>query len=91
MELKKYIPAYGPELIEKTLEHLRSSLDGEVGAMLECCGKVTKLIGENVKFKERNKKAVEEINITNADVIITICPSCYNVYSNTTDKKVIYY
>lgn len=85
------VPAYGPELIEKTLEHLRSSLDGEVGAMLQCCGKVTKLIGENVKFKERNKKAVEEINITNADVIITICPSCYNVYSSTTDKKVISY
>lgn len=85
------VPAYSPGLIEKTLAHLRDTLDGEVGAMLQCCGKVTKLIGEPVKFKERNKKAVEEINETNADVIITICPSCYNVYSSTTDKKVISY
>lgn len=85
------VPAYSPGLIEKTLAHLRDTLDGEVGAMIQCCGKVTKLIGEPVKFKERNKKAVEEINETNADVIITICPSCYNVYSSTTDKKVISY
>lgn len=85
------VPAYSPGLIEKTLAHLRDTLDGEVGAMIQCCGKVTKLIGEPVKFKERNKKAVEEINETNADLIITICPSCYNVYSSTTDKKVISY
>ncbi|MEG0669048.1 MAG: (Fe-S)-binding protein, partial [Clostridium sp.] len=85
------VPAYSPELVEMTLNHLRETLDGEVGAMLQCCGKVTKLIGEDVKFKERNKKAIEEINETNADVIITICPSCYNVYSATSDKKVISY
>ena len=57
--------------------------------MLQCCGKVTKLIGEDVKFKERNKMAIEEINATNADVIVTICPSCYKVYNSTSDKKVI--
>lgn len=85
------VPAYSPELVEKTLNHLRESLDGEVGVMLQCCGKVTKLIGEDVKFKERNKMAVDQINETNADVIVTICPSCYNVYSATTDKKVISY
>ncbi|WLF69392.1 FAD-dependent oxidoreductase [Clostridium septicum] len=85
------VPAYSPELVEKTLEHLRATLDGEVGSMLQCCGKVTKLIGEDEKFKERNKKAVEKVNETNADVIITVCPSCYNVYSETTDKKVIAY
>ena len=85
------VPAYAPELIEKTLEHLRETLNGEVGAMLQCCGKVTKLIGEDEKFKERNKKAINEIDETNADVIITICPSCYNVYKATSNKKVISY
>lgn len=85
------VPAYSPELVEKTLEHLRETLHGEVGSMLQCCGKVTKLIGEDAKFKARNKKAIEEINETNADVIITVCPSCYNVYSSTSDKKVISY
>lgn len=85
------VPAYSPELVEKTLVHLRETLEGEVGAMLQCCGKVTKLIGENDKFKERNKMAVDEVNASNADVIITVCPSCYNVYSETTNKKVISY
>lgn len=85
------VPAYSPDLVEKTLNHLRETLDGEVGAMLQCCGKVTKLIGEDAKFKERNEMAVEEINETNADVIITVCPSCYNVYKSTTDKEVISY
>lgn len=85
------VPAYNPLIVEQTLAHLRESLDGEVGAMLQCCGKVTKLVGEDVKYKERNQMAIEEINETNADVIITICPSCYKVYQNTSDKKVISY
>ncbi len=85
------VPAYSPELVEKTLLHLRESLDGEVGSMLKCCGKVTKLNGEDENFKKRNKMAIDEVNATNADIIITICPSCYNVYSETSDKKVISY
>ncbi len=85
------VPAYSPEMVEKTLLHLRDKLDGEVGSMLKCCGKVTKLNGEDKKYKERNKMAIDEINSTNADVIITICPSCYVVYNETSDKKVISY
>lgn len=85
------VPAYSPSVIEKTLEHLRDTLDGEVGALLQCCGKVTKLVGEDEAFKRRNKMAIDAINETNADVIVTICPSCYNVYNETSDKKVISY
>ncbi|MFI3210231.1 MAG: FAD-dependent oxidoreductase [Peptostreptococcaceae bacterium] len=85
------VPAYSPDMVEKTLLHLREKLDGEVGSMLKCCGKVTKLNGEDKKYKERNKMAIDEINSTNADVIITICPSCYVVYEDTSDKKVISY
>ncbi|MCR8744675.1 FAD-dependent oxidoreductase [Romboutsia lituseburensis] len=85
------VPAYSPSVVESTLKHLKSNLDGEVGALLQCCGKVTKLIGEDKSFKKRNKMAIDAINETNADVIITICPSCYNVYNETSDKKVISY
>ena len=85
------MPVYSPDLMEKTLEHLRETLDGEVGAMLQCCGKVTKMNAEIKKFEGRNKLAVDEINSTNADVIITICPSCYRTYSDTCDKPVISY
>lgn len=85
------VPAYSPSLVESTLKHLKSTLDGEVGALLQCCGKVTKLIGEDKSFKKRNKMAIDAVNETNADIIITICPSCYNVYNETSDKKVISY
>lgn len=85
------VPAYSPSVIEKTFKHLRDTLDGEVGALLQCCGKVTKLVGEDESFKRRNKMAIDAINETNADVIVTICPSCYNVYKETSDKKVISY
>ena len=85
------MPVYSPELMEKTLEHLRETLNGEVGAMLQCCGKVTKMNAEIKKFEHRNKMAVDEINLTNADVIVTICPSCYRTYSDTCDTPVISY
>lgn len=85
------VPVYSPDLMEKTLEHLRETLDGEVGAMLKCCGKVTKMNAEIKKFEGRNKLAIDEINSTNADVIITVCPSCYRTCSDTSDKQVISY
>lgn len=59
--------------------------------MLQCCGKVTLLNGEVEAFETRNARAVSEINQSQADVIITICPSCYNVYKETTEKPVISY
>lgn len=85
------VSAYRPDLMEKIMNHLRETLDGEVGALLTCCGKVTKLIGQNETYRKRNEKAVKAIDETNADVIITVCPSCYKVYQETCDKPVIAY
>lgn len=87
------IPAYSPELVEKTFNHLREALGAEnVGSILQCCGKVTSLIGETKKFEERNKKVIDVIDEMGAEIIITICPSCYNIYSATAkNQKVISY
>ncbi|MFD3157968.1 heterodisulfide reductase-related iron-sulfur binding cluster [Haloimpatiens sp. FM7330] len=87
------VPAYNPELVEKTLQHLKETLGEEnVGAVLQCCGKVTSMIGEDKKFKERNKKIMDIIDEMGAEVIITICPSCYKVFSATAkNQKVIAY
>lgn len=87
------VPAYSPELVEKTLQHLREALGEEnVGAVLQCCGKVTSMIGEDEKFKERNKKVIDVIDEMGAEVIITVCPSCYKVYSDTAkNQKTIAY
>ncbi|MGL4731884.1 MAG: FAD-dependent oxidoreductase [Clostridium sp.] len=87
------VPAYSPQLVEKTFIHLRKALGEEnVGAVLQCCGKVTTMIGETKKFEQRNKKVIDVINEMGAEVIITICPSCYNVYNDTAkNQKVISY
>ena len=87
------VPAYTPAGVENTLRHLRESLGAEnVGAMLQCCGKVTYLIGENEKYEVRNKKANDILDEMGAEVIITVCPSCYADFSRTArGKKVISY
>ncbi len=86
------IPAYKPELVEKVYAHLKETLGDDVTAMLRCCGKVTKMIGQSDDFVLRNKIALDEIEKTGADTIITICPSCFVTFEQTvTDKKVISY
>ena len=63
-----------------------------VGALLQCCGKVTRFIGETEKFEERNKKAIDILDDMGAEVIITVCPSCYKVFKETAkNQKVIAY
>ena len=86
------IPAYKPELVEKVYAHLKKVLSDDVTAMLRCCGKVTKMIGQSDDFILRNRIALDEIEKTGADTIITICPSCFVTFEQTaTDKKVISY
>ena len=87
------IPAYSPEGVENVLRHLKDSLGAEnVGAMLQCCGKVTKFIGEDGLFEERNKKAIDILDEMGCEVIITVCPSCYKTFKATAkNQRVIAY
>lgn len=87
------ISAYTPSGMENILKHLKDSLGNEnVGALLQCCGKVTDFIGEEEKFKERNKIAIDKLDEMGAEVIITVCPSCYKIYEKTAkNQKVISY
>ncbi|MGY3725625.1 NADPH-dependent glutamate synthase beta chain [Granulicatella balaenopterae] len=78
------VSALSPEANENILRHLKDSLGEEnVGAMLRCCGKVTGFLGENAKFDERNAMAIDELDEMGAEVIITVCPSCYKVFGKT--------
>lgn len=87
------VPAYTPEGVEKVVKHLKDCLgDENVGAMLQCCGKVTKFMGEEELFEERNKKALDILDDMGAEVIITVCPSCFKVFKETAkNQKVIAY
>ena len=82
------VSAYSPEGVENVVRHLKDCLgDENVGAMLQCCGKVTKFIGEEVRFEERNKKAIDILDDMGAEVIITVCPSCYKVFKATAKNQ----
>ena len=85
--------AYSPKGVENIVKHLKECLGHEnVGALLQCCGKVTRFIGETEKFEERNKKAIDILDDMGAEVIITVCPSCYKVFKETAkNQKVIAY
>ncbi|SHH35313.1 FAD-dependent oxidoreductase [Tepidibacter thalassicus] len=85
------VPVYSPELVEKTLLHLKEALDGEVGAVLQCCAKPTLMIGEDEKFEKRFKMVQKSIDETGADVIVTLCPSCYLTYEKYAKQEVISY
>ena len=85
------VSAYSPKGVENIVKHLKECLGHEnVGALLQCCGKVTRFIGETEKFEERNKKAIDILDDMGAEVIITVCPSCYKVFKETAkNQKVI--
>lgn len=87
------VSAYSPKGVENIVKHLKECLGHEnVGALLQCCGKVTRFIGETEKFEERNKKAIDILDDMGAEVIITVCPSCYKVFKETAkNQKVITY
>lgn len=87
------VSAYSPKGVENIVKHLKECLGHEnVGALLQCCGKVTRFIGETEKFEERNKKAIDILDDMGAEVIITVCPSCYKVFKETAkNQKVIAY
>ncbi|MBN1072664.1 FAD-binding protein [Clostridium botulinum] len=87
------VPAYIPDACEKVLNHLKSKLGEEnVGAILQCCGKVSLLVGEKERYLDINKRVIDQFDEMGAEFIITICPSCYKVYSETVkNQKVISY
>ena len=87
------VPAYIPDACDKVLKHLKEKLGEEnVGAILQCCGKVSLLVGEKERYLDINKKVIDQFDEMGAEVIVTICPSCYKVYSETVkNQKVISY
>jgi NADPH-dependent glutamate synthase beta subunit-like oxidoreductase len=70
------LPSYKPELVGKILEHLQDRLP-DTGAILKCCGKPTKALGQADAFKKRYAELQAEIDRLGAEEIIVACQSCY--------------
>ncbi|MFP4431946.1 MAG: FAD-dependent oxidoreductase [Spirochaetaceae bacterium] len=70
------LPSYNPEAVGQIYRHLNREL-GNTGAILKCCGKPTKALGQQDLFKERYGQLQTEIDRLGAEEIIVACQSCY--------------
>lgn len=83
------LPSYNPEVVKKTLEYLQEKIPG-TGAILKCCGKPTKALGQVGKFKERYGQLQGEIDRLGAEEIIVACQSCFLTMSEySKNQKVV--
>lgn len=83
------LPSYNPTAVGKVLSHLQDRLDGEVGSLLKCCGKPTKALGQDDKFKDRFKSVQKELDNVGAEVVIVACQSCMSIFSAYAKQKVV--
>ncbi|MEW9095919.1 MAG: FAD-dependent oxidoreductase [Clostridiaceae bacterium] len=70
------LPSYNPEVVGKILGYLQEKYPG-TSAILKCCGKPTKALGQVDKFKERYGELQAEIDKLGATEVIVACQSCY--------------
>ena len=84
------VPAYTPSGVENVVRHLKDTLgDENVGCLLQCCGKVSRFMGEEKKFEARNKIALDKLDEMGCEVIITVCPSCFKIFKETARNQKI--
>ncbi|MFW5811677.1 MAG: FAD-dependent oxidoreductase, partial [Alkalispirochaetaceae bacterium] len=82
------LPSYNPEAVGKIYSHLQATL-GNTGAILKCCGKPTKALGQYDLFKERYAQLQAEIDKLGAQEIIVACQSCFlNMSEYSPNQKV---
>lgn len=82
------LPSYNPVAVRKTMEHLQERLPG-TGAILKCCGKPTKALGQVDKFNKRYAGVQQEIDQLGAEEVIVACQSCFLTLSEYSPKQKI--
>ncbi|MHC6179805.1 heterodisulfide reductase-related iron-sulfur binding cluster [Clostridium sp. JNZ X4-2] len=68
--------AYNPVLVFKTFEYLKEDFP-ETALLVECCGKPSRIIGEEEIFQKKIKRFKEIVDSSGAVEIITACQSCF--------------
>ena len=77
---------HSPDGVGQIFDHLQERL-GYTGAILKCCGKPTKAIGQYQLFQERYAALQGEIDRLGADEIIVACQSCFLNMSTYSPKQ----
>lgn len=74
------LSSYNPVAVQKTLLHLQERMPG-TGALLTCCGKPTKALGQADKFNKRYAGVTKQIESLGAKEVIVACQSCYLTFN----------
>lgn len=69
------LSSYHPEAVAKTVEYLNLSFP-EFSAILKCCGKPTKDIGQYELYQRRFRGLLEDMEDTGVEEMIFACPNC---------------
>jgi Fe-S oxidoreductase len=80
------LPSYKPELVENILAYLQEKVP-RVGTILKCCGKPTKIIGQEDLFLKRYENLQAEFNQVEAEEVIVACQNCYSLVSEYSPKQ----
>ncbi len=81
------LSSYSPELVIKTVEHLKSIFP-DISVIQKCCGKPTKSLGQEELFNERFLGLLNDLKACDVDEVIVGCQSCYKVMELAENLKV---
>ncbi len=80
------LPSYNPKAVGNILEYLQEVYPG-TSAILKCCGKPTKALGQVDAFKSRYAELQAEIDKLGAEEIIVACQSCFLTMSECSPNQ----
>lgn len=83
------LSSYNSKHVERVFKYLNEKFEGEVGALLTCCGKPLKAMGEEEKFQERLKSSLDKFEELGAEKIVVACQSCYKIFSQYAKQEVV--
>ncbi len=81
------LSSYNPELVLKTIEHLKTVFP-DISIIQKCCGKPTKALGQEEAFQKRFDGLLEDFKFCEIDEVIVGCQSCYKVMELDKNLKV---
>jgi Fe-S oxidoreductase len=79
-------PAYSPRLVLKAYDYLRRTLPG-IGIVLNCCGKPSRDMGDEVRFRRMFEGTLQEFSRLGAEEIVLACINCHKMFTEHSDLK----
>lgn len=78
------LSSYNPEAVAKTAAYLNSVLPN-FSAVLKCCGKPTRDMGQYDLFKERFAGLKKDLEDVEVEKMIFVCPNCKSVFDQESE------